>query len=369
MNNLFRSEIKPIENGVRTRFTDIIVKAGYLQEVPTILQQKSLGRYAIITDSTVARLYGRKLLQALRDIGLYDTELLEFPEGEQSKSLDTVGKLVDQLGKYEYGRNFAIIALGGGVVGDVAGLVAAGYKRGVPYYQVPTTLLAQVDSSLGGKTAVNTAHGKNLFGAFYHPIMDLVDPKTTLSLPQRVYRSSLGEVIKYGAIDPQFRKDLKQHLGSVLGKDVDIEQLAKFVLDSLIIKAFYVDKDPTDKNVRQVLNFGHTIGHAIEFASDYNLTHGEAVAIGMNVEGRLAVSNGSWTGREFEELLILLQMADLPTNIPNDMDREKVLVAMMQDKKRDDESIKFVIPSQSDPLNPIQIKMSKDEVRRLIFTS
>ncbi len=359
MNELFRTEIEPINNGARTRFTEIIVKSGYLDEIPEVLQRRALGRYAIITDSTVARLYGYKLRQKFRDV-----EVFEFPEGEDSKSLDRVGKLVDQLGYYGYGRNSAIIALGGGVVGDVAGLVAAGYKRGVPYVQIPTTLLAQVDSSLGGKTAVNTAHGKNLFGAFYHPSMDLVDPETALTLPERVYRSSLAEVSKYGAIDPKFRKDLESHLDSILAKDT--EQLARFVLESLIIKAFYVGKDPTENNVRQVLNFGHTIGHAIEFASNYDLTHGEAMSIGMNIEGRLAVSNGSWTYREFDSLVTLLQRAGLPNNIPNYLDRENIMEAMMQDKKRDDDNIKFVIPSQSDPLNPIQIKMNKDDVRSVI---
>ncbi|MBI2543112.1 MAG: 3-dehydroquinate synthase [Candidatus Aenigmarchaeota archaeon] len=363
MNELFRMAVSPIENGVETQYTEIIVKPGCLSEVPEILR-KPLRRYAIITDSIVARLYGYRLQQCFRKISL-DAELLEFHEGEQRKSLDTVDNLVNQLGEYGYGKkDSTIIALGGGVVGDVAGLVARGYMRGIHYVQVPTTLLAQVDSSLGGKTAVNTSHGKNLFGVFYHPTMDLVDPETTLTLPERVYRSSLAEVVKYGAIDPHFRRELEIHLDSLLRKDIEL--VSRFVLESLIIKAFYIDKDPFDEGVRQILNFGHTIGHAVEFASDYNLTHGEAVAIGMNIEGRLAVANGNWTDREFDSLINLLKRVGLPQNIPDYLDRKKILEAVTQDKKREDDSIKFVIPSQSNPLAPVQIKMKKDDVRALI---
>ncbi len=362
MNELFRQGTEPIESGVRTRFTDIVVKAGYLQEAPTVLHKRAIGRYAIITDSTVARLYGDKLQQWFRNVGL-QVELLEFPEGERSKNLDTVGKLVDQLGTYEYGRNSAIIALGGGVVGDVAGLVAAGYKRGVPYVQVPTTLLAQVDSSLGGKTAVDTSHGKNLFGAFHHPAMDLVDPETTLTLPERVYRSSLAEVVKYGAIDPHFRRELKKGLDGLLGRDAEL--LSRFVLESLIIKAFYVDKDPFDRNVRQTLNFGHTIGHGVEFASDYELSHGEAVSIGMSYEGRIAVSRGHWTEEESYSLNNLLQRIGLPTEIPDYLDTQKMMRAIRQDKKKEDRNVKLVLPG-SDPLTPIEIKISEDELVQLI---
>jgi len=363
MNELFRQGTEPIESGVRTRFTDVVVKAGYLQEAPEILRRRDIGRYAIITDSIVARLYGDKLQQLFRDVGL-QVELLEFPEGEQSKNLDTVGTLVDQLGAYEYGRNSAIIALGGGVVGDVVGLTAAGYKRGVPYVQFPTTLLAQVDSSLGGKTAVDTSHGKNLFGAFHHPILDLVDPKTTLTLPERVYKSSFGEVVKYGAIDPHFRRELEEGLDALLRKDAEL--LSKFVLDSLLIKAFYVDKDPFDKGVRQILNFGHTIGHGVEFASDYELLHGESVSIGMSQEGRIAVSRGHWTEKELYSLNNLLQRIGLPTEIPDYLDKQKIMGAIRQDKKKDDRNVKLVVPGQ-DPLTPIEIKIGEDDLVQLIF--
>jgi len=363
MNEIFRKAVVPIEDGVRTRFTEVIVKAGYLQDVPEVLQKRALGRYAIITDSTVARLYGNKLKESFKDIGL-NVEMIEFPAGEDNKNLYTVGKLSDKLSSYEYGRNSAIIALGGGVVGDVSGVVAGGYKRGIPYVQVPTTLLAQVDSSLGGKAAVDTIHGKNLFGGYHHPLMDLVDPETLLTLPERVYRSSLAEIVKYGAIDPYFRKELENNFDELLRKDAEL--LARFVLDSLIIKAFFVDKDPYDKGIRQTLNFGHTIGHGIEFASNYELSHGESISIGMIYEGRIAVSNGIWAEEELDSVNTLLKRAGLPTKIPEYLDIRKMMKAIRQDKKRGDENIKIVIPSAY-PLKPTEIFISEDELRRMIF--
>jgi len=363
MNDLFRQGTEPIENGVRTRFTDIVVKAGYLQEAPAFLRERAIGRYAIITDSNVAGLCGYKLQQGFRDVGL-QVELIEFPEGERYKKWDTVAELVNQLGAYEHGRNSAIIALGGGVTGDVVGLTAALYKRGIPYVQAPTTLLAQVDSSLGGKTAVDTLLGKNLIGAVHHPVIDLVDPEVTLTLPDRVYISSFGEVVKYGAIDQHFRRELERDLDGLLGKDVEL--LSKFVLESLLIKAFYVDKDPFDKGVRQTLNFGHTIGHGVEFASDYELLHGEAVSIGMSREGKIAVSRGHWTEEELHSLDNLLQRIGLPTEIPDHLDRQKIMGAIRQDKKREDGNVKLVVPG-SDPLAPIEIKIGEDELAQLIF--
>ncbi|HEV2211202.1 MAG TPA: 3-dehydroquinate synthase [Verrucomicrobiae bacterium] len=300
-------------------------------------------RCAVISDRNVAPRYAKRLLKALAQQGIAPM-LVTVPAGETAKQLRTVAACYQQLAEHRLERTSFIIALGGGVVGDLAGFVAATYLRGVPFVQVPTTLLAQVDSSVGGKVGVNLKAGKNLVGAFYQPRLVLCDLATLKTLPARQYRAGLAEVIKYGIIqDAAFFEQLERELPRLLQRDP--RTLETVVARCCELKAAVVREDETEGGRRAILNFGHTIGHGLEAISGYGkYLHGEAIAIGQVAAAQLSSRLLGMPEPHVERVAALLRRAGLPTQLKlSTSERRKLLSAMTLDKKVSGGEIKFVL--------------------------
>jgi 3-dehydroquinate synthase len=310
---------------------NIRIGTGLLTQVGPMLKEMGFADKAvIITDPTVKKLYGRKLKQSLTSSG-FKVVLLEVPEGEEQKSLETAGRLYQELTDFYAERTTPILALGGGVIGDLAGFVAATYLRGVPLVQIPTTLLAQGDSSIGGKVAVNHGLLKNKIGAFYHPRLTVSDISTLKTLSPRELSDGLAEIIKHGAIlDREFFSYLEKNLDGI--KSLDDRVLERVVSRSAEIKARVVEKDELDLGLRNILNYGHTVGHAIESVSELKVWHGEAVAIGMLVEARISNRLGTLDNDDVIRLRNLTARAGLPTELPF-LELTKLIQAMRHDKK------------------------------------
>ena len=307
-------------------------------------QLKGMGfddKLVIVTDPTVKSLYGDILKQSLTHMG-FKVVILQIPEGEEQKSLDTAGRLYGELSNLYIERTTPILALGGGVIGDVAGFVASTYMRGVPLIQMPTTLLAQGDSSIGGKVAVNHGRLKNRIGAFYHPRLTISDISTLQTLSPRELSDGLAEIIKHGVIlDGEFFSYLEENLDAI--KSLDGQVLERVVSSSAGIKAGVVEKDELDLGLRNILNYGHTVGHAIESVSGLKVWHGEAVAIGMLAEARISSKLGIFDRSELFRLKGVIEKANLPTEIPN-FEVEKIIQAMKHDKKILNGKIRFILP-------------------------
>lgn len=308
-----------------------IVEWGGLAHLPQALREAGLPRRVfLITDSAVGGLYAEPLQQTLRQAG-FAPQVFTIPAGESSKSLAWFAQIMDWLVSQRAEQQEAIIALGGGVVGDLAGFVAASYRRGVPLVQVPTTLLAQVDSAIGGKTGINHSQGKNLIGAFYQPCLTLVDPACLLTLPERVYREGWGEIIKYGlALDAELFEQLERS-GSIT--PTESAALSKIIARCIRLKMQIVQEDEHDQGQRALLNYGHTFGHALEAITEYNTwLHGEAVSIGMEVAAQLAIAQGILTPKEAARQRTVLSAFGLPVTCA-DIGIDTALAAMQQDKK------------------------------------
>ena len=300
-------------------------------------------RYAVISDNHVAALYGGQVLQALQAAEL-EGELFTFSAGEASKNLANIEQLASSMAQQGFDRGDAILALGGGVSGDMAGFLAAIYMRGIPFAQVPTSLLAQVDSSVGGKTGVDIPEGKNLIGAFYQPRLVLIDTDVLQTLPRSEFLAGMGEVIKYGAsLDADFFTYLDQHREQILALDPAV--LSSVISHCCALKARVVEQDEREGGWRRVLNFGHTIGHAVEAASGYSLLHGFAVAIGMCAVADLAARCGYASAQVKEEIAALLRAYGLPTAVPQALDRERIATFMQADKKSIGRRLFFVLPT------------------------
>jgi 3-dehydroquinate synthase len=300
-------------------------------------------RCAIITDKNVAPHYADPALQSLQASG-FEPILITVPAGETAKSLKTAASCYDQLTEHRLERKSFIVALGGGVVGDLAGFVAASFLRGIDFVQVPTTLLGQVDSSVGGKVAVNIKAGKNLVGAFWQPRFVLCDLDTLESLPVREYRAGLAEIIKYGIIhDGELFKRLEQVMPKILQREPDT--LSSVVARCCQIKAGVVGQDETESGLRAILNFGHTMGHAIEAISGYGkFLHGEAISIGQVFAARLSAELLGFPQKDVQRIAGLFEKAGLPAHIKlNPAQREKLFEAMRHDKKVSEGVIKFVL--------------------------
>jgi 3-dehydroquinate synthase len=300
-------------------------------------------RCAIISDRNVAPRYAQQAQKTLAASG-FDSVLVSVPAGEKAKSLAKVQACYDQLARHRLERKSFIVALGGGVVGDLAGFVAATYLRGIDFVQVPTTLLAQVDSSVGGKVGVNLKAGKNLVGAFYQPRLVLCDLDTLASLPAREYRSGLAEVIKYGIIyDAALFNRLEPELPKLLQRD--FSTLAAIVARCCEIKAEVVGQDETESGLRAILNFGHTIGHALEAISHYGkYLHGEAISIGQVAAARLSSQLLGLAPKDVQRIATLLERAGLPTRVRlGSAQRRRFAAAMKLDKKVSAGEIKFVL--------------------------
>lgn len=293
----------------------ILIGAGLLDGLGACLKEIIPGRKVLlVTNPAVRLLYGERAEKSLAEAG-FEVVPAEVPDGEEAKSLAMAGALYDRAYTAGLDRQSPVIALGGGIVGDLAGFVAATYMRGVPFVQVPTTLLAQVDSSVGGKVAVNHPRGKNIIGAFYQPKLVLADIRLLATLDRRELRAGLAEVIKYGVIaDADFFCWLESNLERVLS--LEEEALLRAVAVSCRIKARIVEEDETEQGRRAILNFGHTFGHAVEVLTGYGIRHGEAVAVGMVQEAKLAVMLGIFPEEEAVRIEHLVKKAGLPADVP-----------------------------------------------------
>lgn len=333
-------EVVNVELGARGY--PIYVGAGCLRELGTKLAKSGVGaRVAVVTNSTVADLYLAPTLASLEAANFAPTAI-QIPDGEEHKNLAWLTLVYDRLIDAGIERHEAVVALGGGVVGDLAGFAAATYLRGVPCVQVPTTLLAQVDSAVGGKTGINHVAGKNLIGAFAQPRFVLADVDTLRTLPRREFTAGLAEVIKYGAIlDPALFALLEEQLPALMRLDRDL--LVHVVRTCCALKAMVVGADETESGYRAVLNFGHTVAHGLESLTEYKqYLHGEAVAIGMVAAARVSRRLGFCAEPDYQRLRTLIDRAGLPTDVPADLRGQPLALAMRTDKKAHGGAIKYV---------------------------
>lgn len=302
-------------------------------------------RAVVITNTLVGALYLKPLENELKNSGI-EPIIFIVPDGETHKNIKTSIKIYDFLLKKKIDRKEPLIALGGGVIGDISGFVASTYKRGIPFVQIPTTLLSQVDSSIGGKTGINHNLGKNMIGTFYQPDLVLIDVGVLLSLPEKEYKNGLAEVIKYGIIkDQSLFSLLIKKKNEILARNIKI--LSKVVSRCVRIKKEFVEKDEQErKGKREVLNFGHTIGHVIETLTKYShFRHGEAVSIGMIEESRIAVKNGLLENKDFENIVNLISSYGLPISMPDDIPLDDIKNLIRQDKKASNGRIRLPIPT------------------------
>ena len=327
----------------RTTSYDILIGRGLLAELPDLAQAACPApRYAVITDSHVATLYGETLVARCRDATL-QVELLEFPAGEWNKTRETWARLSDRMLAAQLGRDSAVVALGGGVVGDVAGFVAATYLRGVPYIQAPTTLLAMIDSSIGGKTGVDVPAGKNLLGAFHQPRLVVADLDLLGTLPAPQLAAGIAEAVKHGAIaDADYFAFLEREHDAVTTKQPDA--LERLVRRSVEIKAGVVAADERETGRRAILNFGHTVAHAVEATAKFAVLHGEAVAIGMAYEARLAERLGIAAAGTADRIRRLLERYGLPVELRESATPDELLATMQLDKKTRAGTVRFALP-------------------------
>jgi 3-dehydroquinate synthase len=300
---------------------------------------------AVISNPTVHGFYGTLIADSLRSAG-FDAPVILIPDGEEYKDLLWTYYLFGELLRHRLDRASALIALGGGVIGDITGFVASSYMRGISFVQIPTTLLAQVDSSVGGKTGVNHPLGKNMIGTFYQPRLVWTDIATLGSLPKREFLAGMAEVIKYGVIwDEAFFRFLEDNREMIL--NLDRNALEHVIRRSCEIKAEVVSKDEREGGLRAILNYGHTIGHALETATGYTeYLHGEAVAIGMYHEAKLSSSLGLMDAAAAERLRSLIAAYGLPYEMPSNVDDVRILSSMRLDKKAVAGEMKFVLPEK-----------------------
>jgi 3-dehydroquinate synthase len=308
------------------------------QLADSVAQLGEVLRVAIIADQRVADLHLDRLVEALRT----EPIVLRFPSGEASKSLRWAERLYAELAEARLARRDLIVTLGGGVAGDLGGFVAATWLRGVRFVQVPTTLLAAIDASVGGKTGVNHAAGKNLIGAFHQPVAVLVDTDLLATLPRREYVAGLAESVKHAAIrDAALLEWHEQHADAIAAREPAVQE--ELIARSCEIKAEVVMRDERENDLRMILNHGHTIGHAIEHLLHYELRHGECVALGMIAENQLAQMRGMLAGETAKRIATLIQRLDLPTRLPRPLAPEAVTQACGLDKKVRAGAVHFVL--------------------------
>ncbi|MFW8602069.1 3-dehydroquinate synthase [Desulfobacterota bacterium M19] len=336
--------MKSLRVGLGDRAYDILIAQNILVDIGRYLKEAGFARrYFVVADSNVAEIYGDDMLASLRAAG-YSPQLLTFPAGEESKNLALMGQLASRLARLGMDRSDALLALGGGVTGDLTGFLAASYMRGVSFVQVPTSLLAQVDSSVGGKTGVDIPEGKNLIGAFYQPRAVFIDSAVLKTLPAPELLNGLAEVIKYGVIyDRDFFDFLEERRLDIL--NLERSAIEKLVESCCAVKAAVVEADEREADLRRILNFGHTIGHAVEADSDFKLAHGSAVAIGMAAVCRLAVLRGGFAAAEAERVIRLISDFGLPVSVPAAAEVKRLKGYLLSDKKTVGGRVFFVLPT------------------------
>lgn len=318
---------------------DVLVEEGGLDCLGVLLSERGLSDpIMVVSDSNVAPLYAKRVMESLQDARFYSREVV-IPPGEAYKTLDTVSSLWRGFLDAGLDRSSTVVALGGGVVGDLAGFAAATFMRGCNWVAVPTTLLAMVDASLGGKTGFDLPEGKNLVGAFHPPKMVLADPEVLGTLPERELCSGMAEVVKHGVIaDPELF-DL-----CAKGWDMVSSKLPEIVRRGMAVKVQVIEQDPYEKGIRAALNFGHTVGHAVELVSGFNLLHGEAISIGMVSEAKLSESLSIAGGGSVDALADTLSGLNLPTIIPDELPSEALVKVMQSDKKKVKGIVRFALP-------------------------
>ena len=306
-----------------------------------IAKNHKAARYVIITDSHVNRLYGQALLTRFTEAGL-KASLMEIPAGESSKNISTVMDIAGRLIACGADRGTLLVALGGGVVGDLTGFIASVYMRSIPFIQIPTTLVGQVDSAIGGKTAVDLPQGKNLLGTFYQPRAVFADLDFLDTLPENEFNNGLAEIIKYGIIeDEKMFKFLEENMAAVQSRDSAF--LLKIIETCCRIKKSIVEIDEREQGLRRILNFGHTLGHALEAVSDYTLSHGEGVALGMIAAAKLSAKMHYLPEDELIRVEKVIASAGLPVKIPASFPAGEVLARLKMDKKKKDDQVHFVL--------------------------
>jgi 3-dehydroquinate synthase len=328
--------------GTESRGYEILVGSGIFGSLANILSKFCPApRYAVVTDDNVAELYALRLSRMLHSAGSR-ADVFAFEHGEARKTRDTWGLITDAMLEAGIGRDSALIAFGGGVPGDLGGFVAATYMRGLPLVQVPTTLLAMIDSSVGGKTGVDTAAGKNLVGAFHQPHCVVIDPDLLATLPDAELRAGLAEAVKHGAIaDPEYLEWIEHAAPELLAGDP--EALTRLIVRSVEIKAEVVARDEHECGPRKMLNFGHTLGHAVEALSGYTLLHGEAVSIGMVEEARLGERLGVTASGTASRLRQVLTRMGLPTSLPLELSAADVIGWTRSDKKSREGRVQYAL--------------------------
>ena len=315
---------------------DILDRAGLL-----LAKNNWASRYAVVSDSRVASLYGDEVLALLRRMDL-KVDRIEFPEGEASKTVPTCLGIIEKMAALGMDRTSAVIALGGGVTGDVAGFAASIFMRGIPCIQIPTTLLAQVDSSIGGKTGVDTEAGKNYIGTFHQPKAVFSDISFLKTLPEAEIRNGLAEIVKYGIIEsPEILDLLEGQAEALLQRDAAL--LESLVLKCCRIKKGIVELDEKDTGLRRILNFGHTVGHALEAESDFRLSHGDAVSIGMAAAVSVSERMRYLSAEDRERILALIRGLGLADRVPRDLAVEGILSRLKKDKKKQGSAVHFVL--------------------------
>lgn len=335
-------EVLRIKDTVSGPGYDIAVSKGFIEMGKALSGLDTVGRRAlIVSDETVSKLYSEALKEAVSPC-FKEVSFLSLPPGEEHKNLDNVRVILNKLISLSFDRHDFVIALGGGVIGDMAGFASAVYLRGIRVIQVPTTLLSQTDSSIGGKTGVDVDGYKNMAGAFHQPSYVHINVDTLLSLDERQFKAGMGEIIKHGLIrDAAYYEWLRENKEAVLKRDTDI--LSRMIKRSLEIKAEVVEEDPTEKGLRAILNFGHTIGHAIEKYYDFSLMHGECVGLGMVISSNISLMRENILPEEYEKIRDLMGSFGLPLYLPDKGDPEKILKISKADKKMDKGKIKFIL--------------------------
>ena len=334
--------MKRLNINLADRSYEILINRNLISKTGKLISERfNPSRIAVITHPSVRQLFGEKIEPGLAAAG-YAPEFIEVPEGESSKSLQQAGAVYDRLLEMNCDRKSTLIALGGGVVGDLTGFIAATYQRGISYVQIPTTLLSQVDSSVGGKTGVNHPRGKNMIGAFYQPRLVVIDLDTLQTLPKKEFRAGLAEVVKYGIIaDAKLFAFLEKNAKKILSLNSDC--LERIIETSCSIKAGVVEKDERENRHRMILNFGHTFGHSIETMTNYTrYLHGEAVAIGMIQAAWLSVETGRCAKDIPQRIVGLLKNLGLPTQ-PPDLRSKDIIESMHHDKKTSHNQLRFVL--------------------------
>jgi 3-dehydroquinate synthase len=323
----------------------ILIRPGLLDEAPAMLAELFNGHgFAVVSDSNVTGLYASVMVERLRELGCRATEVISFPAGEQSKNRRVKESIEDRMFQAGLGRDTVVVAVGGGVVGDLAGFVAATFARGVRLVQIPTSLLAMVDSSIGGKTGVDVQWGKNLVGAFHQPVLVLIDPGVLTTLAEEQFISGMAEVVKHGVIrDHNLFSFIENNLEQIKSRGEN--EIAELVGRNCRIKAAVVAEDEREENLRQILNFGHTVGHAVEAFSDYSWLHGQCVALGMSVEADIACRMGLFEAGEAARLDSLLARLGLPVELGAlQAPASELIEITCQDKKARGGRPKYALP-------------------------